>query len=211
MVQNNENIMEQHYYTEKPTSELKLRKIKARLRQKEFEFYTGSGVFSPKRVDPATELLINKAIVKEKDKVLDLCAGYGPVGIAIKKIFPETNVFLTDINKRAINLAKKNALLNRVKLTITSGDLYTPYKEEKFDVILVNPPMAAGRKICYQIIAQAKQHLTKEGTLQVVARHQKGGKMLEKKMQEIFGNVEAVAKKSGFRIYLSIYKGMPKN
>jgi len=28
----------------------------------------------------------------------------------------------------------------------------------------------------------------------------------EKKMQEIFGNVEAVAKKSGFRVYLSVYK-----
>jgi len=198
--------MEQHYYTEKPTSELNLRQIQARLRQKEFEFYTGSGVFSPKRVDPATELLINKAIVQEKDKVLDLCAGYGPVGIAIKKLFPKTDVFLTDINKRAIRLAKKNAVLNKVKLTIKSGDLYTPYKEEKFNVILVNPPMAVGRKICYQIIEEAKQHLIKEGKLFVVARHQKGGKMLEKKMQEIFGNVEAVAKKSGFRVYLSVYK-----
>lgn len=203
--------MEQHYYTEKPTSELNLRKIKAILRQKEFEFYTGSGVFSPKRVDPATELLINKAIVQEKDKVLDLCTGYGPVGIAIKKLFPNTEVFLTDINKRATHLAKKNSVLNRVKLKIKSGDLYKPYAEEKFDVILVNPPMAAGRKICYQIIEEAKQHLTKEGKLLLVARHQKGGKMLEKKMQEIFGNVEAIAKKSGFRVYLSVYKCMPKS
>ena len=153
--------MEQHYYTEKPTSELNLRKIKAILRQKEFEFYTGSGVFSPKRVDPATELLINKAIVQEKDKVLDLCTGYGPVGIAIKKLFPNTEVFLTDINKRATHLAKKNSVLNRVKLYINSGDLYKPYAEEKFDVILVNPPMAAGRKICYQIIEEARGINTK--------------------------------------------------
>ena len=110
---------------------------------------------------------------------------------------------MTDINKRAIALAKKNIKLNKVKAIIKSGDLYEPYKEEKFDAILVNPPMAAGRKICYQIIEEAKEHLNKDGTLQLVARHQKGGRQLEKKMQEVFGTVETVSKKSGFRVYLS--------
>lgn len=196
-------MAQQHYYSEKPTSELKLKKIKAILREKEFEFYTGSGVFSPKRVDPATILLINKSVVKEEDKVLDLCAGYGPVGIAIKKIFPKADVYLTDVNKRAIHLAKKNARLNKVKVTVKSGDLYVPYKDEKFDVILVNPPMAAGRKICFKIIEDAKKHLKKDGTLQLVARHQKGGKQLEKKMREVFGNMGVLSKKSGFRVYLS--------
>lgn len=193
----------QHYYSKKPTSELKERKIKARLRGKELEFYTGSGMFSPKRIDPATELLVNKAIIKEEDRVLDLCSGYGPVGIAIKKAHPKAKVYLTDINQRAIKLAKKNAELNNTKITIESGDLYEPYKDKKFDTILVNPPMAAGRKTCYQIIEQAKDHLIKGGTLQLVARHQKGGKMLEKKMQETFENTETLAKKSGFRVYMS--------
>ena len=195
--------MEEHYYTEKPTSKLKIRKIKARLRNKNLEFYTGAGVFSPRRVDSATELLINNAIIKEKDKILDLCSGYGPIGIAIKKTFPETKVYLTDINKRAIILAKKNAVLNKVKLTIKSGDLYEPYKEEKFNTILANPPMAAGRKLCFRLIEEAKKHLTKNGTLQLVARHQKGGKQLEKKMKEVFNNVRTIIKKSGFRVYLS--------
>jgi 16S rRNA G1207 methylase RsmC len=203
--------MEQHYYSEEPESELKLRKINAKLKGKNLEFWTGAGVFSPKRIDPATELLIEKAIIKKKDKVLDLCAGYGPVGIAIKKALPDTEVFLTDINKRAITLAKKNAKLNKTEVTIKSGNLYEPYSTEKFDTILVNPPMAAGRKACYKIIEEAIKHLNKDGTLQLVARHQKGGKMLEKKMQEVFGNTETLAKKGGFRVYLSVYKGMPKN
>ena len=204
-------MVQQHYYSEEPTSELKLRTIKAKLRNKNFEFCTGSGVFSPKKIDLGTEVLINNAIIKEKDKILDLCAGYGPVGIAIKKTFPETKVYLTDINKRAIRLAKKNSKLNKTKVTIKTGNLYAPYKEEKFDIILVNPPMAAGRKICYELIEDAKKYLKKNGTLQLVARHQKGGKMLEKKMQEVFGNVKAIAKKAGFRVYLSVYKSMPKN
>lgn len=196
-------MAQQHYYTAKPASELKIRKIKARLREKELEFYTGSGVFSPKRIDPATELLINKAEIPAKGKILDLCAGYGPAGIAIKKAFPETEMFLTDINERAVQLAKKNAIRNNVKMQIEAGNLYEPYKDEKFDAILVNPPMAAGRDTCYKIIEEAKTHLSEKGTLQLVARHQKGGKQLEKKMEEVFGNVKAIAKKSGFRIYLS--------
>lgn len=203
--------MEQHYYSEQPESELKLRKINAKLRGKSLEFWTGAGVFSPRRIDPATQLLIEKAKINKTDKVLDLCAGYGPAGITIKKAFPQTQVFLTDINKRAVQLAKKNAKLNNTEVKIESGNLYEPYKEEKFDVILVNPPMAAGRKICYKIIEEAKNHLDKGGTLQLVARHQKGGRMLEKKMQETFGNTETLAKKGGFRVYLSVYKGMPKN
>ena len=39
--------------------------------------------------------------------------------------------------------------------------------------------------------------------LQIVARHNKGGKTLMEKMDEVFGNVKDIAKKSGFRVYIS--------
>lgn len=195
--------MAEHYYSEKPTSELKIRQIKAILRGKEFLFYTGSGVFSPEKVDIGTTLLINDSRIEPKAKILDLGCGYGPVGVTIKKIFPETKVFMTEINQRAVMLAKRNAKLNSTYVSIAQGNLYEGVKEEKFDIILVNPPMAAGKQLCFEMIEQAKEHLTEGGTLQLVARHQKGGRELEKKMQEVFGNVEEISKKSGFRIYLS--------
>ena len=53
------------------------------------------------------------------------------------------------------------------------------------------------------MIEKAKDHLKKGGLLQIVARHKKGGKSLEAKMKEVFGNVEAIAKKSGYRVYIS--------
>ena len=46
-------------------------------------------------------------------------------------------------------------------------------------------------------------YLKKNGLLQLVARHQKGGKSLEKKMKEVFGNVKVVSRKSGYRVYVS--------
>ena len=78
------------------------------------------------------------------------------------------------------------------------GDL-----KEKFDVILLNPPQTAGKKICFRMIEESKEHLNKGGSLQLVARHQKGGRSLQAKMEEVFGNVKVIARGSGYRIYYS--------
>jgi len=132
-----------------------------------------------------------------------LGCGYGAIGIAIKKCLPKTEVTMTDINERAVSLAKKNAERNRVGVKVSSGDLYEPIGEEKFDVILVNPPYVAGREFCYKIIEESIKHLNPKGSLQLVARHNKGGAMLEKKMLEVFENVNTLAKKAGYRVYES--------
>lgn len=193
----------EHYYKETQHSRLKLRKIKALLRGKEFEFYTGSGVFSIKKIDKGTELLVNRCIIENNWSVLDLGCGYGVVGVAIKKLFPDTKITMTDINRRAVKLAKENIKLNNVKAKIIQGDLYEPVKDKRFDTILVNPPFKAGRKLCFQIIEDAKQHLKKKGILQLVAVHNKGGKVLKEKMEEVFGNSKDLDKKSGYRVYIS--------
>jgi 16S rRNA (guanine1207-N2)-methyltransferase len=72
-----------------------------------------------------------------------------------------------------------------------------------FDTILLNPPQTAGKKLCFELIEESKAHLKKDGLLQLVARHNKGGKDLSKKMLEVFGNVEPTAKEAGFRVYVS--------
>lgn len=140
--------------------------------------------------------------MENKWDVLDLGCGIGVVGIAIKKSFAKCNVVLTDINKRAVMVAKRNAKQNNVEVKIKQGDMYTKIKD-KFDTILFNPPQHAGKDICMQMIQDSVKFLKKNGLLQVVARHNKGGKSFEKKMKEVFGNVKDIAKKGGFRIYVS--------
>lgn len=191
-----------HYYSKHQESQLRLRKIKAVLRGNELEFYTGSGIFSPDRIDPGSKLLIESCIIKPGWGVLDFGCGYGAVGIAIKKKKNKTKVVMTDINKRAVKLALKNVKLNKVEAEVKQGDLFELI-EYKFDTILVNPPQKAGKEICFSIIEQSVNYLEKNGLLQLVARHNKGGKSLRKKMKEVFGNVEAIARKSGYRVYVS--------
>ncbi len=165
------------YFVKKPVSKINKRAIASTLRGNELTFVTGSSVFSPKRVDPGSALLVNECEMDDDSSVLDLGCGYGPVGIAIKKAFPKTKVTLTDINDRAVGLAKQNAKRNKVEVTAQQADGYG--KLGKFDVILFNPPQAAGKALCKKLLEEAKEHLNPKGNLQIVARHSKGGKSYE--------------------------------
>jgi len=193
----------EHYYSEKQTSKLRIKEIEVTLRGNKLKFYTGSGVFSIGQIDKGTKLLIEASIIQPNWKILDLGCGYGAIGISIAKAFPLAHITMTDINERAIKLARMNIELNNLKnIELIKSNLYQNI-QEKFDTIITNPPQLAGRKICFEIIEKAKDHLEKEGLLQLVARHNKGGKELEKKMNEVFGNVEEIAKKGGYRVYVS--------
>ncbi len=193
-----------HYYSKEPTSPFTLKKIKANLRSMELELYTSSGIFSITRIDKGTKVLIDYAIVNENSKILDLGCGYGSVGIVFAKAFPSCSIVMTDINERAVKLAKMNAQLNGVlnNTSIVSGHLFENVKE-KFDTILLNPPQNAGREICFEMIIKSFDYLNKKGTLQLIARKNKGGIVLSNKMQERFGNFKVTAKKAGYWLYVS--------
>lgn len=193
----------EHYYSEEPTSELKIKKISQNIRRTEFEFYTSSGIFSKDKIDKGTLTLAESMIAGKNSKILDVGCGIGVIGIVAAKLFG-ANVVMTDINKRAVMLSKKNIELNNLKAEIYQGNLYEKIKDNDFDVVVSNPPQTAGKEICFQLIEESKDHLKQNGSLQIVARHNKGGKTLSKKMGEVFGNVEVIAKKSGYWVYLSV-------
>ena len=180
-----------------------MKKIKERIGNFEFEFYTASGVFSKNKVDKGTLILAKNMFIKKNSNVLDIGCGIGVLGIVAAKFF-NANVVMSDINKRAVALAKMNAKLNNVEAEIYQGNLYEPIKQADFDVVLLNPPQTAGKEICFELIKKSKNYLKKDGSLQLVARHNKGGKTLSNKMQEVFGNLNVLAKKAGYWVYMSI-------
>ncbi|HKZ49746.1 MAG TPA: methyltransferase [Candidatus Nanoarchaeia archaeon] len=189
---------EEHYYTEEPKSRYREHEIKARIRNFDLYLKSASGVFSLKEIDSASKLLIEKAELPKSGRILDLGCGYGAIGIVAAKACPGCDVILTDINRRAVKLAIENVLLNRVNAEVRQGSIYEPVKGEKFDVILLNPPIVAGRDIVLSMIRQAPAHLNKNGSLQIVARKTKGGEFLFKEMKKIFSEVKVLAKSGGF-------------
>ena len=192
----------EHYYSKQQKSLLKLKRIKQKIKGKDFELYTASGVFSKEKIDKGTLVLAENMTIPKNSKVLDIGCGIGILGIVAAKLFNST-VVMSDINKRAVMLAKMNVRLNNVKIEIYQGNLYEPIKQHDFDVILSNPPQTAGKEICFKLIEQSKNYLKNKGSLQLVARHNRGGKILSKKMEEVFSNVKIIAKKAGYWVYMS--------
>jgi len=173
--------MSEHYYTKRPTSVYRENTIKALLRGQNMQFTTASGVFSVKKIDKGSELLVNHCIIEGKEKILDLGCGYGTIGITLAKVFPDVHVVLADINQRAVSLARKNSRKYQLdNIKVKQSDIFAKIKDS-FDTILTNPPQMAGKDVCFQFIEGAKEHLNKGGTLQLVARHNKGGRSLSKK------------------------------
>ncbi len=194
--------MSEHYYTKEPVSSFNLRRVKFIINGMEYEFYTASGIFSNSKLDFGTRVLIENMKVKEEDDVLDLGCGLGVVGRVVANV-TKGKVVLVDINKRAVKLSKMNTKgLKNVE--VYQGDKYEAVEGKKFDVILLNPPQTAGKKVCMDMIKKALDHLKKGGSLQIVARHNKGGETLSKYMVEIFGNMETLVKEGGYRVYMSV-------
>jgi len=97
---------------------------------------------------PETELLVDMAIYWAglNSSVLDLCTGSGAIAVALKHSRGDLDVCASDVSARALKVAEKNAerLLGKRRISFFEGDLFAPFKNEKFDLIVSNPPYVAG-------------------------------------------------------------------
>ena len=114
--------------------------------QKEFmklNFFVDNNVLIPRQ---DTEILVEEVIkiakkIKAKN-ILDLCTGSGAIGISLAKYLTETKIVATDISNDALNIARKNAVINNVQnqMIFINSDLFTNLEAQKFDIIVSNPP-----------------------------------------------------------------------
>ncbi|MBI5072930.1 class I SAM-dependent methyltransferase [Candidatus Woesearchaeota archaeon] len=196
----------EHYFTREPKSRLKTTDVAFSFRNHSLSFLCASGVFSSTEIDPATQLLLEATEIQPNTNILDLGCGIGVIGISIKKAEPTCNVTLSDVNKRALKVSRQNAEKNKVTVDVLESDCYAAFAEKEkkeFDLIITNPPHHAGRELVYKMITEALPHLKRGGFFQLVAKHKKGGKMLQKKMEEVFGNAEIILRGSGLCVYRS--------
>ena len=103
---------------------------------------------------------------------------------------------MVDINQRALNLAKKNALLNQVDVNIFESNIYSNV-EKMYDYIITNPPIRVGKKILYEILIKAKEYLKENGHLIFVINKDQGAKSAMKDMKKYY-SVKLIEKNKGF-------------
>lgn len=104
-----------------------------------FSFRTDERALIPRN---DTESVCEEALryVKGGAQVLDLCTGTGAIGIAVKKLRPAARVTLSDLSEKALSLARENAEVLQADVEIVQGDLFAPVRDQKFHVIVSNPP-----------------------------------------------------------------------
>ncbi len=196
--------MTEHYYSAQPASTPKEGLIKTHLCGKPFEFVTASSVFSKKRLDTGTRLLIESMILPERGCALDVGCGYGAVGIVAASLHPLLRVTMTDVNIRAVRLAQENFQRNKVNnAEVRWGCLYESVEGSTFNVVLSNPPVSAGMETVKAIIAKAPKVMAAQATLQMVIRSKIGGKALPTLFEATFGNSSVLARESGYRVLMA--------
>jgi release factor glutamine methyltransferase len=90
-----------------------------------------------------TELLVDIAVEKPAQRILDLGTGSGCLAIAVAKQLPQARVTAVDVSAAALAVARENAARHGVAVRFLQGDWFAPLAGERFDLILANPPYVA--------------------------------------------------------------------
>lgn len=166
-------------------------------------FFSDNGVFSKSKVDFGSSLLLKSLPNFDCKKILDVGCGYGPIGLTIAKMNPSSFVQMIDINERAISLAKKNQSLNLIEnAEIFVSNIYENI-DKKYDYIVTNPPIRAGKKVVWEITLGAMNRLLPNGEMWCVIQKKQGADSLIKGLKGVFSSVEIVQKDKGYFIIRS--------
>lgn len=110
-------------------------------------FFVDESVLIPR---PETEELVYGALERmgklfsnKTVKLADIGTGSGAIAISMKHEWPQAIVTATDLSEAALTTAQRNAASLQADVDFRLGDLTAPIAEEKWDVILSNPPYIA--------------------------------------------------------------------
>lgn len=190
----------EHYFTNNDNLKSEIRKIEYSVFDTFFIFYSDLGVFSKNKIDYGSEVLIKEYLktAKHEIKVLDVGCGYGYMGIVISKL-TSSEVTMIDVNRRALHLAKRNIEENHVNAIALESDAYENITG-KYDVIITNPPIRAGKNKVLEILLDAKEHLKENGELWFVINKNQGAKSIAKELIKYY-KFEIINKSKGFYIF----------
>ncbi len=195
--------MGQYFDNEELKSNLKTIKIK--ILGNEYYFYTDNGVFSKNGLDFGTRTLLENLPISEiHGNVLDVGCGYGVIDIILEKV-TDASFEGIDVNKRALHLANMNTKLNKCShVTFYESNVYSNVNK-KYNFIITNPPIRAGKKVVYDIVLGAKDYLELNGVLYIVIRKEQGAKSTMKELEKYY-KIDVVCRNKGFFVIKCILR-----
>ena len=192
-----------HYFSAKPASPDERVPARVRIRGRELEVVTASGVFSHGRLDLGTQVLLREVPdPPDGGNLLDLGCGWGPISLALAEAAPRATVWALDVNERALDLTQRNATslgLAGVR-AVRAEDVP---EDVTFDAIWSNPPIRVGKAVLHDLLRTWLPRLAPHGEAYLVVQKNLGADSLARWLTEELGEtftVDRAASAKGFRV-----------
>jgi 16S rRNA G1207 methylase RsmC len=173
-----EDGLPEHYFSDDPSVASSRQVIDVVLPDLQFELVTDAGVFSFRKLDPGTRVLLENAPPPNtRGDLLDLGCGYGPIAITFAQRFRRRRVWAVDVNERALKLVRDNAALARLGNVEAAAPGEVP-AETRFAAIYSNPPIRVGKSELHDILRSWLARLVPDGSAYVVVQRNLGSDSL---------------------------------
>ena len=145
----------EQYFTSRPGSASRPGTVHVLLPGLHLELRTDAGVFSPRRLDPGTRLLLDVAPPPPPaGDLLDLGCGYGPLALTLAARAPGARIWAVDVNQRALDLVhrrERRTLLGLTNVNAVTPEVFPPL-EVAFMTIWSNPPIRVGKNELHRML-----------------------------------------------------------
>jgi 16S rRNA G1207 methylase RsmC len=173
----------------------------ATLRGQRLRFVSTWGLFSPRRIDDGSRLLVEHADLPDAGRIVDLGCGYGAIGVAAATACPRAEVHLVDKDFVAVEYARRN--LEAHSLAHAQAYLSNAFEAVPADVplaaVLSNLPANVGKEMLSIILLEARRRLAPGGRLEVVTISGLR-QFIRRRLEEVFGNYEKVKQARGYTV-----------
>lgn len=189
--------MPDHYYTAQPGSAHEKRHFTAVFGGRTLAFETDAGVFSKQHIDPGSELLCRSLPDDLGGNVLDMGCGWGAMTVMTLAAHPNVSVTMADVNERALALAELNVQKNGMRAKAVLSDGFAAI-DGRFDAVIINPPIRAGKAVVYRMFEEARDHLVPGGALYLVIRKQQGAPSALGFLKGLYAAAEVIRRDAGY-------------
>jgi 16S rRNA (guanine1207-N2)-methyltransferase len=190
----------EQYFASEPSAAHRPEAVHVLLPDVHLELGTDSGVFSPRRLDPGTRLLLDTAPPPPSSgNLLDLGCGYGPLALVLASRSPAARIWAVDVNTRALALTGANAARAGL-VNVTGAVPDDPRIPAKIDLIWSNPPVRIGKNALHALLESWLGRLAPAGEAFLVVQRNLGSDSLHRWLSDAGWTAERAAARSGYRV-----------
>lgn len=173
-------VVSNQYFETEPAVESDRSTITLALPDLTVDLVTDRGVFSGRRIDSGTKLLLLDGPRPGPGPAthLDLGCGYGAIAVALALRAPAATVWAVDVNERALDLCRDNSVSAGVNAQVQVAAPEDVPADLRFDGIWSNPPIRIGKPALHALLNKWLERLTPAGKAHLVVQKHLGADSL---------------------------------